>query len=524
MTNILIVGGGYAGFYTAWQLEKKLRPGEAQVTMVDPLPYMTYQPFLPEVIGGHIEARHAVVSHRRHLRRTRVITAEVTKIEHERKTATITPAGGEDFELGYDIVVVTAGAVSRTFPIPGIAEHAIGMKAIEEAVWVRDTIIDNFNRASIMAPGPERDRLLTFVVVGGGFAGIEAFGEMRSLATDLLEDYPSLQFDDVQFHLIEAAGRIMPEVTEEGAHTVIKTLAERGAVVHLNTQVTDATDGVVKTSSGDEFPTNVIVWTAGVMAAPFVKSNSDLPVDDRGRIRARADLRVEGDSGIVKDAWTAGDVSAVPDLSGGGVGGFCVPNAQHALRQAKQLATNLVLTMRGDAPRDYYHENLGAVAGLGPWVGSFRNRDVQLDGALPWLMHRGYHGMAMPTIERKVRVFADWITEFALGRDFVSIAELATPREAFARWAAKPKPQAAPAAADDATSTDKASTAEASSDKASTAEPEPKPAAEHVAAQHAKAEPAEITTPAPKPAASRAGGSKPGPRRATAKATSADSQ
>lgn len=488
MTNILIVGGGYAGFYTAWQLEKKLRPGEAQVTLVDPLPYMTYQPFLPEVIGGHIEARHVLVSQRRHLKRTRVITAEVSGINHATKTATITPAEGDAYELGYDIVVVTAGAVSRTFPIPGIAEHAVGVKAIEEAVWIRDTIIDNFNRASNLAPGAERDRLLTFVVVGGGFAGIEAFAEMRALATALLEDYPSLQFDDVQFHLIEAAGRIMPEVTEEGAQTVIRELAERGATVHLNTQVVDATDGVVTTSTGDAFPTDVIVWTAGVMAAPFVKSNTDLPVDDRGRIRARADLRVEGDEGIIKDAWTAGDVAAVPDLSGGGVGGYCVPNAQHAVRQAKQLASNLAATLRGETPRDYYHENMGAVAGLGPWLGSFRMQDIQLDGVLPWLAHRGYHGLAMPTIERKVRVVSDWLNEFILGRDFVSISAMAHPKRSFERFASRPKPKQA----------EEAPKAEAPAADAPKADA---PKADAPAAKPAPAKPAPRRSSAAKPAA-----------------------
>ncbi|NLT27069.1 MAG: FAD-dependent oxidoreductase [Microbacteriaceae bacterium] len=442
MTKILIVGGGYAGFTTARQLEKKLNPGEAQVTLVDPRPYMTYQPFLPEVAGGSIEARHAVVSHRRHLKRTRVITAEVARVDHATKTATIKPADGDEYTLGYDIVVMTAGAVSRTFPIPGIADNAVGMKTIEEAVWVRDTLIDNFSRASTMAPGPERTRLLTFVVVGGGFAGIEAFAEMRSLATALLADYPSLQFDDVQFHLIEAAPRIMPEVSEETALWVIKNLAERGATVHLNTQCTSAVDGVVETSNGDRFPTDVIVWTAGMMANPLVKGFTDLPVNERGNVRGRADLRVEGDEGIVQDAWTAGDVAAIPDLSGGGVAGYCVPNAQHAVRQARVLADNLVATLRGDAPTDYYHENQGAVAGLGMGVGAFQSGKTGLTGLVAWAMHRGYHGMAIPTYERKARVFVNWGLQLLLGRDFVSLGDLAEPKAFFERFAARPKPAA----------------------------------------------------------------------------------
>ncbi|MEX2441813.1 MAG: FAD-dependent oxidoreductase, partial [Pontimonas sp.] len=172
MPNIVIIGGGYAGFYAAFKLERQLRKGEATVTLIDPLPYMTYQPFLPEVAAGSIEARHVVVPHRRHLPRTRVITARVTGINHSDKQVTVTPEFGDTFTVDYDHVVVTAGAVTRTFPIPGVADVAIGMKTVEEAVAVRDRLIDNMHIAAHMPPGPERDRLLTVVVVGGGFAGI----------------------------------------------------------------------------------------------------------------------------------------------------------------------------------------------------------------------------------------------------------------------------------------------------------------------------------------------------------------
>ena len=174
--RILIVGGGYAGFYTAWKLEKFLRNNEAEVTLVDPLPYMTYQPFLPEVVAGSIEPRHAVVSHRRHLRKTNIVSGKVTNIDHKKKFATVEYSGIKGAQkLSYDIVIVTAGAVSRTFPIPGVAEQAIGMKNIEEAIEVRNRILTNFDKAANLPAGAARDRLLTFVVVGGGFAGIEAF-------------------------------------------------------------------------------------------------------------------------------------------------------------------------------------------------------------------------------------------------------------------------------------------------------------------------------------------------------------
>lgn len=444
--KILIVGGGYAGFYSAWKLEKHLRKGEADVTMVDPLPYMTYQPFLPEVAAGSIEARHSVVAHRRHLKRTNVITAKVTNINHAEKVATITPPSGEPYEFSYDQIVVTAGAVSRTFPIPGIADNAIGLKTIEEAVAIRDRVMSNFDKAASLPAGPERDRLLTVVVVGGGFAGIEVFAELRSLASSLVGKYPQLSFEDTHFHLIEAMGRIMPEVSLPTSEWVLKDLAKRGANVHLDTQLTSAVDGNVELSTGEVIPTDVIVWTAGVMANPTVVRGGDLPVEERGRIQTRADLRVGTPEAFVEGAWAAGDVSAVPDLSGGGVGGFCVPNAQHAVRQAKLLAKNLVAVLRGEDPKEYFHKNLGAVAGLGLYNGVFQSGKIALKGFVAWVAHRGYHGLAMPTWERKWRVLWGWWNNLWLGRDIVNLQTVQNPRYVFEEFAARPRP-AAPAAA-----------------------------------------------------------------------------
>jgi NADH dehydrogenase len=446
--KILIVGGGYAGFYTALKLEKWLRSGEAEVTVVDPLPYMTYQPFLPEVAAGTIEPRHAVVALRRHLKKTKVVTAKVTNISHATKTATITPAVGEPWEETYDQIVVTAGSVSRTFPIPGVADVAIGLKSIEEAVAIRDTVVTNFEKAANLPAGPERDRLLTFAVVGGGFAGIEIFAELRSLATSLLAYYPNLTIDDTHFHLIEAMGRIMPEVSLPTSHWVLKNLAQRGAEVHLETQLTSAVGGKVEMSTGESFETDLIVWTAGVMANPVLR-NTDLPTEERGRLRVQPDLRVINDDGIVLDAWGAGDVSAVPDLTGKGVGGFCVPNAQHAVRQGKVMAKNIVAVLRGELPSDYRHDNLGAVAGLGIGYGVFQSGKFAVKGVLAWLMHRGYHGLAIPMWERKIRVFGNWILSFFLRRDIVGIPATLTPRAYFQEFASRPKPPAAaePAAA-----------------------------------------------------------------------------
>src|SRR3954447_25989128 len=348
MKRIVIVGGGYAGFYTAWRLEKRLRRGEAGGTVVDHRPYMTYQPFLPEVAAGSIEARHAAVSLRRHLRRTRLVAGRVTLIDHAHRTVTVQPADGPAFDLGYDVIAVTAGAVTRTFPIPGIAEHAIGLKHVEEAVAIRNKLLTSFDRASVLEPGPVRRRLLTVTFVGGGFTGVEGFGELLSLATALLRSYPEIDASELRFHLVEASDRILPEVTERAARWVVRSFEERGARVHLRTQVVSAIGGHVELSGGEEFDSELIVWTAGNAANPVVQKHSDLPIDERGLVIVRPDLRVGSDVEPVADAWAAGDDAAVPDLTSSVPGALTTPTAQHAVRQGKLLARNITATLRGE--------------------------------------------------------------------------------------------------------------------------------------------------------------------------------
>ena len=429
MRKILIVGGGYAGFYTAWRLEKKLRRGEAEVTLVDPRPYMTYQPFLPEVVAGSVEARHAAVPFRRHLRTTRIVAASVTAIDHRHRVVAARTVDGDDLELDYDVIVVTAGAVTRKFPVPGIGEQAIGLKNVEEAVAIRDRLLTAFDRAATLPPGPRREKLLTVTVVGGGFSGVEGFGELLSLATALVKRYPEISRDELRFHLVEASGRILPEVTERPGRWVVRELTRRGARVHLGTQVTAAVDGHVVLSTGEEFDSDLIVWTAGNGANPVVGHHTDLPVDARGYVVVRPDLRVGTDAEPVPDAWAAGDAAAVPDLAVPGT--RTVPNAQHAYRQGKLLARNLTAVLRGRTPKDYVHHSLGAIATLGMGRGIFQYRRLVITGLLAWLMHRGYHVLAVPTWERKVRVLAVWLTQALFGRDILSLASVQHPRDAF---------------------------------------------------------------------------------------------
>jgi NADH dehydrogenase len=431
MREIVIVGGGYAGFYAAWGLEKRLGTAEARITVVDPRPYMTYQPFLPEVTAGSVEARHAAVSLRRHLRRARLIAGTVTAIRHADRTITVRPANGADYELRYDTIVVTAGAVTRTFPIPGLAQHAIGLKHVEEAVAIRDRLMTAFDQAASLPPGAERRRLLTVTFVGGGFSGVEGFGELLSLATAMLKSYPELSSDELSFHLVEARGRILPEVGDKPGAWVVRSLERRGAHVHLNTQIHSLADGHVVLSNGEEFDSALVVWTAGNASNPVVHNHSDLPIDERGLLVVRPDLRVGTDSELVADAWAAGDDAAVPDLASTVPGAHTVPNAQHAVRQGRLLAKNIVADLRGGRIKNYRHSSLGVVATLGLGRGIFQYKRIVIKGLPAWLMHRGYHVLAVPSWERKIRVLTVWLTAAVFGRDLVSLASVQHPRDAF---------------------------------------------------------------------------------------------
>ncbi|GAA4374179.1 NAD(P)/FAD-dependent oxidoreductase [Paeniglutamicibacter cryotolerans] len=446
--RILVVGGGYVGLYVAMNLQKKVKAHGGIVTVVDPLPYMTYQPFLPEVAGGQIEPRHVTVSHRQHLKQAELITGRVTAIDHANKKAVIVPAVGEPFELPYQDVVMAAGAITRTFPIPGLAEQGIGLKSIEEAVALRNKVLERIESASLMTDPVAKARALTFTVVGGGFAGIETITEIEDMARAAVKKNDRLEHADLRFVMVEAMGRIMPEVTEDQALWVVDHMRSRGIEVLLNTSLSNAEGGVMQLinmadkSPAETFESDTLIWSAGVMANPMVRS-TDFPIEARGRVMTGTDLRITGEDGnAIEGAWAAGDVSAVPDVTGGLPDGTCVPNAQHAVRQAKLLAHNLYAVRYGvGRVKNYKHKNLGAVAGFGANKGVAKVMGIKLKGWPAWMAHRGYHGMAMPTFERKFRVIGGWFTALLFQRDTLQISNLENPRGLFVE-SASPKPKA----------------------------------------------------------------------------------
>jgi NADH dehydrogenase len=436
--HILIVGGGYVGMYTALRLQKKLRRNEARITIVDPQNYMTYQPFLPETAAGSLEPRHVVVPLRKVLKQCRVLTGLVTGIDHASRTATVLPLEGPAHPVRYDVIVVAPGSVVRTLPIPGLVEQGIGFKTVGEAIYLRNHVLSRLDYAASVTDAEHRRRALTFVFIGGGYAGIEAFAELEDMARYATRYYDNVDPDDMRWVLIEATGRILPEVSVPMAEYTVKQLLKRNMDVRLSTRVDSLTGGHVVLTDGDEFDAETIVWTAGVKANPML-ARTDLPLDEKGRLRCTADLRVEG----VEDAWGAGDCAAVPDLTE--PGSFTGPSAQHAVRQTKTLAANIVAAHRRRQLTDYRHKYVGSVASLGLYRGVAEVYGIKLRGWPAWFMHRTYHVSRMPTVNRKVRVLADWTLAIFFPREVVALGQLQQPRREF-ELAALPHPDALPGA------------------------------------------------------------------------------
>lgn len=400
--RILVVGGGYVGMYTALRLRRRLRPGEASVTVVEPNSYMTYQPFLPEAAAGNLEPRHVVVPLRKVLRGCEMISGRVTSIAHAYRLATVRTVGGDEYDLGYDILVLAPGSVARTLPIPGLADLGVGFKSVAEAIYLRNKVINRIDAAASTRDPVERVRALTFVFIGGGYAGIEALAELEDMSRYACSYYPDISPNDLRWVLVEATDRILPEVSPAMGLYTVKQLEHRGIEVRLSRRVTSLVNGHVELDDGTEFDADTIVWTAGVRANP-VLGHTDLPLDERGRLRANPFLQVEG----VPDAWTAGDCAAVPDLTGP-PGATTSPSAQHAVRQARRLADNLVAHLRREPIQPYEHRYAGSVASLGLHRGVADVYGIKLHGWPAWFMHRTYHLSRLPTFNRKARVLADW--------------------------------------------------------------------------------------------------------------------
>ncbi len=415
--RVLILGAGFAGSYVARLLGK--RAPELDVTLVDPRNYMLYTPLLPEAASGTVEPRHAVVPVRVMCPKAQLLLGRATAVDLQRRTVTVQPAEGDPFEEGFDTLVVALGAIARTAPVPGLVEHAVGFKTIAEAIHLRNHVLQQLELASTIDDPDERRRRLTFVFVGGGYAGVEAMAELEDLVRDASRHYPSLRNVPRRWILADAADHILNDLRGRLGEYAAAQLEHRGFDLRLTTVVRAVDATGVELSDGERVPTATLVWTAGVRPNPLV-ADLGLPLDERGRIVVDGYLKAKG------SVWALGDSAAVPNAAAAGAPD--PPTCQHALRQARALARNIAAASRGQRLRRYHYRMLGQAATLGRHKGVFEALGTfRFRGFLGWWLTRTYHLYQLPLMSRRTRVVSDWTVGLFFRRDVVELGSLGRP-------------------------------------------------------------------------------------------------
>jgi NADH dehydrogenase len=403
----LVLGGGFAGSYVAKLL------GRRGCTIVSPENFMLYTPLLPEAAAGTLEPRHVVVPLRQMCPRAELLLGRATGLERE-SGAVIAETLAGPCEIAYERLVVALGAVTRTFPVPGLLEHGLGFKDLADAIALRNRVLEQLERAAIQ---PQATEELGFVFVGAGYAGVEALAELSDFARAALRFYPGLRDVPQRWVLVDAAPKILHEIPRRLGEYAAHHLERRGIEIHVGTTLASYDGREAVLANGTRIPARTLVWTAGVRAHPAL-GELGLPLDERGRVRVDEFLRVEG----TDDIWALGDGAAVLNTRTPGV--TDPPTCQHALRQARRLAKNLTGT-----PRPYGYRMLGQVATLGRYKGVAELPGVQLRGFLGWWVARTYHLYQLPLLSRKLRVVIDWTVSLLFRYDVVEVSMLGNPRK-----------------------------------------------------------------------------------------------
>lgn len=421
--NIVILGGGFAGMTTAQNLEEVFGADRGVTfTLVSETNALLFTPMLAEVAGSSLEPSHISTPLRTSLRRTQVVRGRVSEIDLEARTIRIAVEGGGTRELAYDHVVFALGAVSNYLGMKNVQERAFDFKSLLDAIRIRNHVIDMFERADRETDPAVRREMLTFVIAGGGFAGVELAGALNDFARGILADYPNIAPDNLNIILVHARDRILPELSESLGRYAEESMAMRGVTFRLNCRLSDYLPGRVVLSDG-EVPAQTLVWTAGTAPNPLLKT---LPIetDKRGAVIVESTMAVAGRPGV----WAVGDCAALKD---GKTGNPCPPTAQFALREARTLARNLRAVIRGAQAQPFHFDSLGALCVVGHHtacaeltVPFAREKSMRFRGLLAWLLWRGIYLGKLPGLERKVRVLTDWVIELFFPRDIVQTIEL----------------------------------------------------------------------------------------------------
>ncbi|MDI5971403.1 FAD-dependent oxidoreductase [Streptomyces sp. SL13] len=417
--RILVVGAGFAGIACVRRLERRLAPGEAEISLVTPFSYQLYLPLLPQVASGVLTPQSVAVSLRRSSRhRTRIIPGGAIGVDTRAKVCVVRKITGETVNERYDYIVLAPGSITRTFDIPGLTDYARGMKTLAEAAYIRDHVIAQLDLADASQSEDERISRLQFVVVGGGYAGTETAACLQRLTTNAIKRYPRLDPRLIKWHLIDIAPKLMPELGDKLGRSALEVMRGRGVEVSLGVSIAEAGPEKVTFTDGRVVPTRTLIWTAGVAASPLIATLDAETV--RGRLVVTPEMAVPGLNGV----FAMGDAAAVPDLVKGD-GSICPPTAQHSMRQGRQLAENVLATLRGAPMKPYAHKDLGLVVDLGGTDAVSKPLGIELRGLPAQAVARGYHWSALRTNVAKTRVLTNWLLNAIAGDDFVRTGFLA---------------------------------------------------------------------------------------------------
>jgi NADH dehydrogenase len=409
-TRVLILGGGFGGLYTALEFEKRRDP-RFEVTVVNRENFFLFTPMLHEIAASDLDLTNIVNPIRKMIRHINFFCGDLNKIDIDRRSVTVSHGfDHHTHELEYDHLVLALGSVTNFFNLPGVAEHALTMKSLGDAIQLRNRLIAHLEEADSECAGADRSPLLTFVVAGGGFAGVETIASINDFLRDALPFYPNLKEEMLRIVLVHPGEYILPELGEKLGRYADRKLRQRDVEIHPKCKVAAVRSNEIELTNGVRIPSSTLIWTAGVSPNPIV----DLVAcaKERGRIRVNANLEVEGVDGL----WALGDCALVPDPA---TQAYCPPTAQHASREGKIVADNIIASVNGKAKKPFRFKTLGQLAAIGRRTGVARILGVNFSGFLAWFLWRGIYWSKLPRTEKKIRVAIDWALDVFFSKDFV---------------------------------------------------------------------------------------------------------